>query len=103
MRKEKLNSFEAEPEHIPTLEEVRLALHGLKELKGKQYEETFRREDEKGLYLLEVVILGEKGGETIELRYMRKGEYPKGSTLTTGIHVVYYENNIPVSGTSVAL
>lgn len=103
MEREKLTSFETKPEHIPTLEEVRLMLQGLKELKDKQYEETFRREDEKGLYLLEVVILGEKGGEAIELRYMRKGEYPEGQTLTTGIHIVYYENNIPISGTSVAL
>ncbi|MCX6789184.1 MAG: hypothetical protein NTZ42_01055 [Candidatus Gribaldobacteria bacterium] len=102
METEKLNSFEAESEHIPTVEEVFSILHGLEELKGKQYEETFRREDEKGLYLLEIVILGEKNGEAIELRYMRKGEYPEGQTLTTGIHAVYYKNNIPISGTSAA-
>ena len=102
MEKEKLNSPETEQEHTPTLEEVRLALHGLKELKGKQCEETRRREDDKGLYLLEVVILGEKNGEATELQYMKKGEHPEGQTLTTGIYVVYYENNIPISGTSVA-
>jgi len=98
MEKEKLNLPETESEHILTVEEVFSMLHGLEELKGKQYEETFRREDEKGLYMLEVVILGEKGGKAIELQYMRKGKYPEGQTLTTGIHVVYYENNIPIGG-----
>jgi len=100
MEKEKLNSFEIGPEHIPTLEEVRLMLQEL--IGDKEYREARKLEDGKGLYLLEVVILGEKGGEAIELRYMRKGEYPEGQTLTTGIHIVYYENNIPISGTSVA-
>src|ERR1700722_9559912 len=99
MRENKPNWSELESEHIPTPEEV----HSIfRELAKKEYKETRKREDEQGLYLLEVVVAGESENQTIEYAYMRKGRYAEGQSSTTEIHVTYYENEIPVSRTSVA-
>lgn len=92
-------NFEIKKEHIPTLEEV---LSLFSELTGNEFEEVRRLEDEKGLYLLEIVIPGDLPDETIEYAYMRKGRHEKGQTSATVIHVTYYKNDIPISGTSVA-
>jgi len=100
MKKEKdPNLPEIEPEHIPTSEEVHSVFQ---ELIEKQYREVRKREDEKGLYLLEVVIPGESEGEETGYEYMRKGRYKEGASLSTEIHVVYYENGNAVGGTSAA-
>jgi len=93
------NSFEIQSEYIPTPEEVHSIL---KELIGKEYKEVRKLEDEQGLYILEVVIPGEKEGEETGYEYMRKGRYKEGQSSTIEIHVVYYENSIPVGGTSAA-
>lgn len=73
-----------------------------RELIGKEYIEVRKLEDEQGLYLYEVKILGDLPGEEIGYEYMRKGQYEEGSSLSTEIHIVYYENGIPISGTSAA-
>ena len=86
-------------EHIPTPEEVDSVF---KELIKKEYTEVRKREDEKGLYLLEVTTPGESEDEVVEYAYMRKGRYPEGESSTNEIHVTYYQNDIPISGTSVA-
>jgi len=99
MEKRESSSPETESECIPTLEEVRSVLQEL--IGDKQYKETRRCEDEKGLYLLEAVVPGEKG-EWAEYIYMREGCYTEGQTLSTTIHIAYYENEIPVGGTSLA-
>lgn len=93
------NIFERKPEHIPTPEEVCLVF---KELTDKEYKEVRRCEDEKGLYLLEVAIPGDSENEVTEYLYMRKGRYKECQSSTTEIRVTYYENNIPISGTSAA-
>lgn len=93
------NPFETDPEHVPTAEEVHSVF---KELIAKEYKETRRREDEKGLYLLEVVAAGNSESESTEYAYMRKGRYPEGQISATEIHVTYYENEMPISGTSAA-
>jgi hypothetical protein len=100
MRKEKEpNLSEAELEYIPTSEEI----HSIfRELIGIEYKEVRKLEDEQGLYLLEVVIPGEKEGEETRYEYMRKGHYKEGASLSTEIHVAYYENSVPVGGTSAA-
>jgi hypothetical protein len=59
--------------------------------------------DEQGLYLLEVKIEGGAPGETAQYEYIRKGAYPDGNQSSgTVIHVVYYENEVPVGGYNVA-
>jgi hypothetical protein len=93
------NRFEKKLEHIPTLEEVHLVF---KELAKKEYKETRQREDEKGLYLLEIVVPGDSENETIEYAYMRKGQYKEGQSSATEIHVTYYDDGMPISGTSAA-
>lgn len=87
----------AEP--IPTLEELHAIL---KEVIGKEYTEVRKREDEKGVYFLEVTIPGEAAGEVTEYQYSRKGLYKECQSLATEIHATYYKDDFPVSGTSVA-
>lgn len=87
------------PEHIPSPEEIHSVF---RELARKEYKETRTREDEKGLYLLEVEVAGETDGEVTEYAYMRKGRYPEGQISATEIHVTYYKDGEPISGTSAA-
>jgi hypothetical protein len=86
-------------ESIPTKEEVLLEI-------AKHCENpTIKRElsDEKGVYLLEAEVPGEKPGETTEYIYQRKGEFSNGSKAEeTIINVAYFEDGIPVGGQSVA-
>ena len=94
------NSFESEAERIPTSEEVYSALG---ELTEKECTETRRLEDEKGVYLLEVTVPGDAEGEVIEYSYMRKGVHSKNlQSLESSIHVTYYKDGMPISGTSAA-
>jgi len=58
--------------------------------------------DPEGVYLLEARVAGEKPGEVTEYRYQRKGEFGRNQSLQTAIHVAYYENDIPVGGTTIA-
>jgi hypothetical protein len=92
-------NFEDRPEYIPTIEEVEGVFRRLTE---KEFTQRRVRADKKGLYLLEVFVSGDTDGETIEYRYMRAGKYPEGETAVTGIHVVYYIDDYPISGTSAA-
>ena len=77
-------------------------LKELRELIGKEYSEKIRLEDEKGLYILEVEVLGDSQGEVNEYAYMRKGSYSEGAITVTEIHVTYYVDGSLISGTSVA-
>ncbi len=99
MTEKENNSFESESEHIPTPEEVHSVFS---ELIGKKYSEKRKLEDEEGLYILEVVALGDSEGEVNEYAYMRKGRYPEGAITATEIHVTYYVDGVPISGTSAA-
>jgi len=94
-----VESLEKKPEHIPTLEEVSSVF---RELIGKEYIEVRKLENEQGLYLYEVKIPGDLPSEEIGYEYMRKGRYKEGSSLSTEIHIVYYENGNAVGGTSAA-
>lgn len=93
------NIFETKLEHIPNLEEI---LSVFRDLIKNKYTEVRKREDEKGVYLLDVVVLGDKKNEVIEYSYIRKGQYKEGSCSETEIHVTYYKDDVPVSGTSAA-
>ena len=89
-----------EAEHIPTPEEL---FSVFQELTEKEYTEIRRREDEKGIYLLEITVPGELEGEVIEYAYIRKGKYKECETSAIGeINVTYYKDNFPISGTSAA-
>jgi len=94
-----VESLEKKPEHIPTPEEV---CSVFRELIGKEYIEVRKLEDEQGLYLYEVKIPGDLPGEEIGYEYMKKGQYEEGASLSTEIHIVYYENGNAVGGTSAA-
>ena len=93
------NIFEMPPELMPTVEHIYAVL---KALIDKEPKEVRRREDDKGLYLLEIVFPGESKNEVIEYLYMRQGRYKECQSATTEIHVVHYQDNFPISGTSVA-
>lgn len=92
-----LMNLEQAPEHIPSAEEVRGLFAKL--LDGKAYTETKRLEDERGLYRFDVTV---KSGSA-EYSYMRKGAYPgAGWSADTVINVIFYEEGMPISGSSVA-
>lgn len=60
--------------------------------------------DEKGVYLREVELKGEKEGETTEYQYMRKGTHGnQNASAETMISVIYYEDGVPVGGDRVAV
>lgn len=99
MSSEQIKFSEFSKEQIPTPEEINSVFT---ELIHKEFTETRKCQDEKGLYLLEVTIPGESEGEIIEYAYMRKGRYPEGQSSENEIHVTYYKNGFPVSGTSAA-
>lgn len=59
--------------------------------------------DGLGLYLVEVSVPGDKSGEVKLYEYKRKGEFPNNNAAAeTVINVVYFENDMPVGGDSVA-
>lgn len=88
-------NFEKAPERFPDKEEVMEVIGRLAE--GAQI--TRELSDEKGLYLLEVELPGEKPGEIIEYAYARKGESPGHENVSeTAIHITYYQDGVPTDG-----
>lgn len=83
-------------EHNPTSEEVHQVFRLLIR-DNRAYTTTKDVNDENGLYELEITTSGESVGETTEYEYRRFN-----SPQVPEIHVVYYENGMPVSGTSAA-
>lgn len=96
---ENLPNREISMEHISTPEEV---CSVFKELIKKEYKEVRRCEDQEGLYLLEVEVSGESENEVTKYLYIRKGEHKEAACSETEIYVTYFEDNIPVGGTSAA-
>jgi len=93
------NKFEKGPEKILTKEEVLEIISRFAE----NIIPVRELSDEQGLYLLEVSVPSEKVGEVTQYEYMRKGKFPNNNeSLLTVIHVVYYENGIPVGGNDIA-
>ena len=91
--------FEKNRNHTPTPEEVYSVFQ---ELVGGEYKLGRMLGDDRGLYLLEITVPGAAPDETIEYAYMRQGHYKEGGITTTEIHITYYKNGKPVSGTSAA-
>ncbi len=93
------NIFEKGPEAVPTPEEVKSVFEQL--LEGREYKEARRLEDEKGLYLWDIVVSEEEG--STEYSYMRKGRYGEGQASATAIHVAFFDKEgMPAGGHSVA-
>jgi hypothetical protein len=93
------NSFEKSPERIPTKDEVMEVISRFAENSIVVRELS----DEQGLYLLEVKVEGKEPGETTQYEYIRKGRYPDGNmSAATVIHIVYYQNGMPIGGHNVA-
>ena len=100
MSEQFLNPIEEHNEHVPSSEEVQGVLEQL--VSGEAYTETRRREDEKGLYLLDVLIQN-ADGSTTEYSYIREGRYLEGGSKDTVINVAFYDaDGMPVSGSPVA-
>ncbi|MFY9463348.1 MAG: hypothetical protein WAP52_04155 [Candidatus Sungiibacteriota bacterium] len=88
------------PEHIPTAEEVAGVFEQL--VKGKEYKETRKLEDENGLYLWDIEIPDESGEGIVEYSY-RRGRPAEGQLLELRIDVAFYDSDgMPISGTSAA-
>jgi hypothetical protein len=67
---------------------------------------TLSRElsDEKGVYLREVEVKGEKEGEVTEYQYMRKGIHSNhNESEVTAISRIYYQDGMPIGGDKVAI
>ena len=98
MKEKEPQGIKKSPEHIPTHEEVASIF---KRLTDKKYTEIRKIEDAKGLYLFDITILGDLEGETIEYSY-RRGQSGMNGKLVDAIQIIYYKNNTPVGGTTVA-
>jgi hypothetical protein len=94
-----MNTHEMGPEQIPTKESV------MEVIKGFEENAVIVREleDEKGLYLLEANIKGEKPGEYTQYAFIREGIFKEGQSLETCIHVVFYEDDVACGGHNVAV
>jgi hypothetical protein len=94
------HSIESKEERILSSQEVLDAISQFAE----GYTPGRELSDEKGVYLREVELEGEKAGETIEYQYMRKGNHGKQNASTeTAISVIYYDDGMPVGGQRVAI
>jgi hypothetical protein len=99
MNKDAADRFERRSERIPTAEEVRGIL---RRMIGKEYAETKKLEDDKGLYRLDVKVPGEKENEIVEYEYVRKAHNEVVGSTAIEIFVTYYKDGEPISGTSAA-
>ena len=91
---------ESAPERIPSKEEVLEVLTVL--AKGEKFVPVREKFDDKGLYLLEVIIKDKITVESTHYEYRRKGSYPEGSTDGTVINVEFYEGSWSVGGHNAA-
>lgn len=96
------NKNEMGPERIPTREEVMDIIS--RTIEGAENAEVLREiSDADGLSLLDLRVLGEGEGETIEVLYTRKGILPNGvPTTITSIDVSYYLNGRIHDGDTIA-
>lgn len=77
---------EKEP-HILSLEEIKLKIE---KLSGQENPEVIRTlEDEKGVYLHEVVTVDDSGDASI-FSYRRSGNYQETKTANTHVDVAYF-------------
>ena|SRR3989344_5400605 len=91
-------SRESGPDRVPSEPEVREKL--MEYIGGAEYTERRKLEDEKGVYLLELVITNEDG-TTTEYSYARKGVFGRHRASHTAIDVTFFDaDGIPTEGNS---
>jgi hypothetical protein len=94
------NYIEKGPERILGKEEVLEVIS--KYAEGAQLVRELS--DDQGLYLLEAKVEGKEPGEVVQYEYMRKGRFPNHNEASeTALHVVYYQDDMPVGGDKVAV
>ncbi len=84
---------EVNRERFPNYEEVKSQI--LEFAGGREYVEARKKEDEDGIYLLEIVVKNDKG-EDVEYSYQRKlsyGTHKEGSAIYSAIHVTFYDKD----------
>lgn len=89
--------FEEHAERAPSEEEVLWLFRGL--VGETSYQETSRREDEKGLCLLEIVITEGDGQREYTYERKRREGWPETATIYT---TPYDSDGMPLGGESVA-
>jgi hypothetical protein len=93
------NKAEESPERILSSEEVLAAISE----HAEGYTLSRELSDEKGVYLREVEVAGDKEGEVTEYQYMRKGTHANhNESDQTAISVIYYQDGVPVGGQRIA-
>ncbi len=92
------NGIEKAHELVPSKQLILEIIRGYAENAEVVREES----DELGVYLLDTRVWGENPGEYVQYEYMREGRHAKGSSLTTVIHKVFYEDDQPCGGHDVA-
>ena len=93
-----LNQFETNQENITTPGEI----EGLfRELAKNGYRELRMLADEKGVYLWEIMAMGDSPGEEIEYGYKRERN-AQGRVFAHEIHATFYQDGEMIYGTSVA-
>lgn len=99
---EKIPSVEGQPEHFPSIEDVKKIIEKITQ--GKEFESVRTGDDEKGLYLWDIKLKEPNElGDIVEYSYMRAGRYPEGSARITAIHMTTFDSEgNPTGGTSVA-
>ena len=90
------------PQHfetVPTAENISAVFETV--VGSKEYAETRRLEDERGVYLWEIRVETEDGYTGYE--YNRAGPNPKGKGLQTAVYATFYDKDgMPISGGTVA-
>lgn len=98
-KQEKLYNTENKQESISSEEEV-LSIF-LKIIEKNEFEEIRKLEDEQGLYLWDIKVLGED--EDTEYSYIRAGRFNEGKASVTIINATFLDKKgFPVGGYSVA-
>jgi len=92
--------IEKKKERVPTSEEVFIVLEKL--TNRKEVHELRKINDDDDLYLWEIKIDGDREGKHIEYLYRRRGSKEAGDDGPTAIHITYFEDDFPVSGTTAA-
>ncbi len=87
---ENVPTIESVPEHVPTVEEVMVVFERV--TGGKPYTELIRKNDEKGLYIMEVKLkeLDEKGRPT---EYWYKRDSQGGKVKIPVINEVFFDTD----------
>lgn len=95
------------PERILTQKEIMAAIN----THATNHTPVRELSDDKGIYLLEVKVEGEKPGDFIEYTYQRKGVFERSNTSApighnvspvTVIRATYYEDHMPYAGGAVS-